>query len=218
MLTLPQPLFMGPPEDYATFIPETECDPVAKPGVKMFRDFVVSHLGGGRGSITRKCNVGGPSGHKAGRAWDWMVSINDPLDVERVHTLFDWLLDNDQEMARRVGITYMIWANKVWRSYRGDPNQWSGYDGYDADGHCPNPPCRNPHTDHVHFSFSVEGADGQTSFYDWIKTGELVKKEDTSQLTPTTSKKKENSPLYTIGGFTLGVGGYMLIAKKLRKS
>lgn len=213
---LPRPIFYSPPEPYAIYLPETECDPTPKPGVEMFRDFVVSQIGGGYGGITRPCDWGSASGHKAGRAWDWTVNINDPDDVSRVHELFDWLLANEQEMARRVGITYMIWANKSWRSYRGDPNEWSPYDGYDEHGHCPNPPCRNPHTDHVHFSFSTAGSDGDTSFYEWIRQGqpsELV-------LTPDSKLAQDvkPSPLYLVGGFIIGSYGTMLISKKLQKA
>ncbi|MEZ4369586.1 MAG: hypothetical protein R3B07_02135 [Polyangiaceae bacterium] len=68
------------------------------------------------------------------------------------YTVIDWLLKTDQHgnacaLARRFGVMYMIWNKRIWGSYR-SPNGscassgWSNYSG------------SNPHTDHVHLSFS----------------------------------------------------------------
>jgi len=55
-------------------------------------------------------------------------------------------------MARRFGIMYIIWNKKMWRAY--DPGRgWAAYTG------------SSPHTDHIHFSFSWDGAYGRTSWW-----------------------------------------------------
>ena len=55
-------------------------------------------------------------------------------------------------MARRFGIMYIIWNHKMWRAY--DPGRgWAPYSGV------------SPHTDHIHFSFTWDGAYGRTSWW-----------------------------------------------------
>jgi hypothetical protein len=55
-------------------------------------------------------------------------------------------------MARRLGVMYIIWNGRIWGSYRAAEG-WRSYGG------------ANPHTDHVHFSFSRAGALKQTSYW-----------------------------------------------------
>jgi hypothetical protein len=71
-----------------------------------------------------------------------------------------WLTDNDGEMARRFGIQSIIWNKRVWHSYAGAG--WQGYAG------------QSPHTDHVHVSFSWDGANMRTSWW----TGVVVQRPD----------------------------------------
>jgi len=147
------------PEPLAQRNEPIPCDPTPKPGVVSFRDWVVSALGGGLGGITRSCSGdSGTSQHHAGRAWDWMVSAFDQDDVERVDSLIGWLLSPDQDgneyaMFRRAGLAYMIWNRQSWYAWR---PYWQPYTGDD------------PHTNHVHFSFLKAGADGETSFFEWL--------------------------------------------------
>jgi hypothetical protein len=56
-------------------------------------------------------------------------------------------------MARRLGVMYIIHNRRIWGSYRAGEG-WRPYVG------------ANPHTDHVHFSFSWAGARKQTSYWD----------------------------------------------------
>jgi hypothetical protein len=165
-MPLPIPAFDTAPEPFATDWGETQCDlREDRPGVTSFRDFVLRHQGGGYGSIGRPCGAtGARSGHYSGRAWDWAVRADDPEERAAADELIGWLLANDGEMFRRAGLVYLIWNKRSWNGTRG----WKLYDGWAEDGTCSTPPCRNPHTDHVHFSFSVPGADGLTSFYPWL--------------------------------------------------
>lgn len=93
--------------------------------------------------------------------------IDRRVKVERktAKAFIDWLLATDENgnefaMARRLGVMYIGWDDRIWESYR---QGWSelkgcfstpepGYDNY----------C---HRNHIHISLSWDGAAGQTSFW-----------------------------------------------------
>ena len=149
----------GPSIDpFADYVGQTTCDPTAKPGAIGLRDLleatypVTYSLG-----IVRDCAVGGQSEHKEGRAYDWAVSSFDPAQKAMADDTLAWLMATDQygnvnAMARRLGIMYMIWNRQVWKAY-GTNRGWQAYTG------------SNPHTDHVHFSLSWDGAYKRTSWW-----------------------------------------------------
>jgi hypothetical protein len=145
-------------EALAPYVPQSTCDPTPKPGVVSFRDLVLRTYHRGQSlSITRPCGAG-TSEHYEGRAWDWGVDLHDEQDVDAVNDLTRWLLftkGRDGSLAvnaRRLGIMYVIFNDRIWASYRADDG-WRPYTGGDA------------HTNHVHFSFSWPGARGHTSFW-----------------------------------------------------
>lgn len=168
------------PEPFATgeTIP---CDPTPKPGVEAFRDWVMSVLGGGDSGITRSCSgETGTSSHHAGQAWDWRLDASDPDDADRAKALIDWLLapdpdGNEHAMFRRSGLAYMIWNRESWYAWR---PYWQPYTG------------PNPHTYHVHFSFSKAGANGETSFFEWLG----MKHEPTFPPTPQPGPEPREDP------------------------
>lgn len=139
-----KPAWSGPAEGFATLEPENECDPRLRPGTVAFRAYVLNHFGGGDDGILRECG-GALSGHTAGRAWDWKITGNNDLNG-----FFHLLFDNNAEGFRRAGLTYVIYNRQIWNAR---DRVWQNYTGAD------------PHTGHVHISFSNAGADGQTSFY-----------------------------------------------------
>lgn len=145
-------------EAYAAYSPQTTCSPTAKPGVVAFRDTLLRTYSWTRSlGIVRACDVGGRSEHKEGRALDWGVSVNSTRDVGAVNDLFKWLFATDRygnkhAMIRRLGIQYIIWNHRIWGSYSASQG-WRTYTG------------SNPHTDHVHFSFSWPGARMTTSYW-----------------------------------------------------
>jgi peptidoglycan hydrolase-like protein with peptidoglycan-binding domain len=154
------------------------CDPNAKPGVVAFATLMSSHykLGSASWGITRNCNSG-LTEHSEGRAWDWMLSVNKPNEKAVADAVTQWLSAPDAQgrpgaIARRFGIMYNIWNHKMWRAY--DPGRgWATYTG------------PVPHTDHIHFSFSWDGAYGRTSWW----TGKALTRVDpgpSSGPTPTT--------------------------------
>jgi hypothetical protein len=142
------------------------CDPVAKPGVLLFRQWALSKWGERPGSpqnIVRECTEG-KSEHEQGRAWDLMTtSIDHGQSIVDALNAPDPVTGEPDALARRAGLMYMIWNKHMWRSYPhgGLPSgAWDVYTGGEA---------ASPHVDHIHFSFSKAGADGETSLYDRIR-------------------------------------------------
>ncbi|MEJ7764577.1 MAG: hypothetical protein WKF86_03685 [Acidimicrobiales bacterium] len=152
------PAFPSTIDPLASYVGQTTCDPTAKPGALALRDLleatypVTTSLG-----IGRDCSIGGQSEHKEGRAYDWGVNAFDPYQKALADNFLGWLLAPDSygnvnAMARRMGLMYVIWNRQVWKSY-GTNRGWQAYTG------------ANPHTDHVHFSLSWDGAYKRTSWY-----------------------------------------------------
>lgn len=157
-LTVPQARVALPTEAemFSPYQPQVTCDPVAKPGVAAFRQQLLAAYGRGRDlGVVRSCAIGGASEHKEGRAWDWGVNYRNGSDREAARRALDWLLADDALNARRTGIMYLIWNRQIWSSYR-RAEGWRPYRG------------ANPHTDHVHFSFSWAGAMQRTSWWTGI--------------------------------------------------
>ena len=150
--------------------PDWYCDPVTKPGVAEFRRLLVSTYGFG-GNTSRDCDVTWGyeySLHKMGLALDWRIDTTDTAEWSTGLSFIRWLLASDEEgnefaMARRIGVTQLIWHNRVWRT--ADPT-WRIYcDPRDAtDARCiTNPTSR--HDDHMHISFSLEAGYFHTSYF-----------------------------------------------------
>ena len=91
------------------------------------------------------------SEHKEGRAWDWAIPATTKDRATAQHVV-DWLSADNGVMARRFGIMYIIWDRHIWGVYR-PQDGWRPYSGESA------------HTDHVHFSFSWDGAEKRTSWW-----------------------------------------------------
>jgi hypothetical protein len=148
----------GPAIDaYARYDGQDTCDPVAKPGVVDFRNLINRTYGTHTAYVARPCNVGGRSEHKEGRALDYMLDVGDAADRAVANDVLTWLLATDRHgnrhaIARRIGIMYVIWNRQIWKSYAASRG-WQPYTG------------SNPHTDHIHYSFSWAGALRQTTWW-----------------------------------------------------
>jgi hypothetical protein len=157
----------GPPappvDEYAPRESATGFDPTPKPGTKAFRAWAIRTWGERPGSpenIGRWDRTDKPSEHHEGRAWDLMTR-----DKAHGQAVVDALLAPDpttgepHALARRAGIMYLIWNKQMWRAYpwQGAPSgSWSPYSG------------ASTHEDHVHFSFSRRGGEGETTLYQMI--------------------------------------------------
>ncbi|MCW2840372.1 MAG: hypothetical protein JWR55_1855 [Aeromicrobium sp.] len=131
------------------YLPQVSCSPVDMPGPMMLRDLVIATYGvGGRGNISRGCTEG-VSEHSEGRAWDWIVNVKDPVEKAAAADFIAWVTQDAGRNARRLGIMYVIYNEKIWSVYN-IPAGWRASSG---------------HTDHVHVSFAWNGARGNTSFW-----------------------------------------------------
>ena len=130
---------------------QVSCDPRSKPGVIAFAALMSARYKTGSISTYRPCQ-GGTSEHYDSRAMDWMLSVKSPAQKSIANSVTAWLSARGGVMARRFGISYIIWNHKVWKEYQPEKG-WTVYTG------------SVPHTDHVHFSFSWDGAMKQTSWW-----------------------------------------------------
>ena len=150
--------FRLPLDSLATYAPQTRCDARPKPAVVAFRKLVLERHPGSRDlGIINNCAPGLISEHYEGRAWDWGVRANVPRERAMAEDMINFLLrpdarGNPAAMARRLGVMYMIWNRRIWGAYRLSEG-WRPYEGKEA------------HDDHIHFSFSWEGAFGCTSYW-----------------------------------------------------
>jgi peptidoglycan hydrolase-like protein with peptidoglycan-binding domain len=157
-------------EDLTAYVGQTSCDPAAKPGTLKLSKLLTSTYPGTSAWSPRPCGLDGPgmrSEHYEGRGLDWSVTVRNQTSSRRAATVLGWLLAADAAgrsyaTARRLGIMYMIWNNKMWRAY----NTSAGWRPYrDCAAH-PEPRYDTTcHRDHIHFSLSWAGAMGRTSFW-----------------------------------------------------
>ena len=143
----------------APYQPRFLCTPTIRPGVTAFRDLVLkTYSGTASVSEGRPCAAGATSEHMDGRAWDWGVNVTNTKQKAQAGALLSWLLapdayGNDFAMARRLGVMYVIWNERMWSSYSGT---WKPYACSGA---------TNCHRDHMHFSFGWAGARKKTSYW-----------------------------------------------------
>jgi peptidoglycan hydrolase-like protein with peptidoglycan-binding domain len=129
--------------------PQVACQPGTPEGVSKLRSLVLTTYGiGGSGNTARSCDEG-TSEHADGRAWDWMVAVSNSKQKAAAADFLAWLTKDGGRWARRLGIMYVIYNGKIWGAYRA-ADGWRTSSG---------------HADHVHISFSWNGAHANTSFW-----------------------------------------------------
>ncbi|MEP7194564.1 MAG: peptidoglycan-binding domain-containing protein [Actinomycetota bacterium] len=171
---LPSALDVRPPYE-----PQVSCDPRPKAGVVAFAALMKTQYQTGTMGNYRPCDAS-ISEHYDSRALDWMLSVNIPNEKAIADSVTAWLSADNGAMALRFGINYIIWNHRIWGVYdptRGDQG-WAAYTG------------SVPHTDHVHLSFSWDGAMKRTSW--WTGTATTV-----ADLGPCRVYAGQFAPLYT---------------------
>jgi hypothetical protein len=145
--------FMPHIDGYEQGDPQDSCDPTAKPGVVDFRNYLNFWFGQHTSYIVRECSAPGVSEHKEGRALDYMLPSTDPTSLKILaNVLTSDKYGNAHALGRRFGLMYIISNRRIFEF--DEANQgWQPYDG------------KNPHTDHIHFSFSWAGALRKTSWW-----------------------------------------------------
>ena len=154
-------------ENPARYVPQVSCDPRTKPGTaRLGRLLTTTYPRTSYGTV-RSCGPTPSSEHHDGRAVDWMVSIRSPERRAEAEAVLGWLLAPDREqrgyaIARRLGVMYLIWNNRIWSTSRADEG-WRPYS--DCAGHPERSADSRCHRDHLHISLSWEGARGVTSYW-----------------------------------------------------
>lgn len=168
---VPKPRAFGAvADDFPRWEQENTCSPTEKPGAKKLRKLLRKTYGSSIGSYTVRPCSSADSGHEEGRAVDWMTNKTVPEQKAMAKAFIKWLKATDSygntyAMARRLGVEYVIWNNRMWRTYdtgRG----WTEYDkclhkkkkGKSAWANA----C---HRTHVHISLSWDGAYKRTSYF-----------------------------------------------------
>ncbi len=172
------------------YLPQTVCDPAAKPGVTAFARLMSQHYSEFSYGISRACNYG-LTEHSEGRALDWMLNKNDPTERAIADAVVDWLVAPDANgqpgaMARRFGIMYIIWDRRIWGTYQMNEG-WRPYYG------------SSPHTDHIHFSFSWDGAMRRTSWWTGKAWTSVTRTPGGSASVPVTPSTPDSYPTLRVG-------------------
>lgn len=165
---VPAPKAFGPVADaFPRWEQESGCSPTEKPGALALRRLLARTYGPIPSNTVRACTAA-DSGHEEGRAVDWMTSVRVPAQKAMAHAFVGWLratdgYGNTYAMARRLGVEYVIWNNRMWRLYD-TARGWTEYGG------CLAPARSGPaydttcHRNHVHVSLSWDGAYQRTSY------------------------------------------------------
>ena len=157
-----------PIEGYPSYQPQERCSPTDKPGTLALAAHLLARYPGSVSSgISRSCGASGTSEHKEGRAFDWGLSVGSARDRGYAQDFLARLLAEDRRgnpaaLARRMGVMYVIWNDRVWSS-------WSEYQPRRyLHGACEDrKTCSTTlrHRDHMHISLTWQGARGETSWY-----------------------------------------------------
>jgi hypothetical protein len=160
--------YEAPPEDYASYEPQTRCRRAVQPGTRALATWIDKRFAGGKPVIgVRSCRSGGTSEHKDGRAIDWMMDAGRKAHRTEVARFLDKVFapdkqGNEHALARRMGIMYVIWNDRM----------WSSYDHFEAERYRSSS-CRKlsrcsatlRHRNHVHISLSKAGGRAATSWH-----------------------------------------------------
>lgn len=155
-------------EPLASYVEQSSCDPGVKPGTAKLATLLAATYRGTTWASAYACGTDGVrSEHYEGRAIDWMVSVRNATQKADATAVLSWMLATDTHhnrfaIARRLGVQYIIYNNRIWGSWNG---AWAPYNNCathpeaSMDNAC--------HRTHMHISLSWNGALGLTSF--WAK-------------------------------------------------
>lgn len=173
----------------APYVAPTHCLNGALPGVDAFGQLLNQYYGHHVYGINRTCD----GDHGEGRALDWMIDGTSADGLALGNAITRWLTAPDDQgrpgaMARRFGISYIIWNRQIWGVYNMSAG-WRAYTG------------PSPHIDHIHFTFTWDGGYQQTSWW----TG--VALTANRYLGPT------SNPIQIVPTKTLTTSGYPVLSR-----
>ena len=158
--------YVLPVDGYATYQPQKACARKDKPGTLALGQWLAAR-GGAYGGTLRDCRSGGSSEHKDGRAFDWTLdakSLDDQATADAfiIEAFADDEVGDTDALARRMGIMYVIWNDRIYSA-------WYGFEPrpYLNSGCRSRKTCSKTlrHRDHMHISLSKAGAQARTSWY-----------------------------------------------------
>ena len=155
-------------EALAPYVGQTSCDPHLKKGTAELGRLLARTYRGTRWQSTYRCGTDGSrSEHYEGRAIDWMVSVRNRATLAEGRAFATWLLGTDRyghrfAMARRLGVMYIIFDNRMWGAWDGRWHDYNGCTGKRLSGRVYDNAC---HRTHMHISLSWNGARGLTTFW-----------------------------------------------------
>ncbi|MHA3836146.1 peptidoglycan-binding domain-containing protein [Terrabacter sp. AAH1] len=154
-------------ERLSPYVPGVACDMRNRAGTVKLAQLIKATYANTYGLVRSCTSATKPSEHYDGRAVDTFFNVRDTTQRTNANALIAWLLATDKAgnpyaNARRLGVMYIIWNNKMWSSYR--PSEgWRPYSS------CATTPTTaydtTCHRNHIHISLSWEGALGRTSFW-----------------------------------------------------
>jgi hypothetical protein len=156
---------LSPIEPLAPYVEQVACQPVWRPGTLALGRLLVKTYPNTSFGNPRDCTAD-TSEHYDSRGLDWMNSVRDKTQAAQASSVITFLLSTDRwgnkfANARRMGIMYIIWNNKIWSTWSG--GKWEPYHNCAS---TPSPALDSScHRNHVHFSLSWNGAIGRTSFW-----------------------------------------------------
>ncbi len=155
------------PEDYASYEPEDGCRSRPLAGTSELASWIDRSFAGGAARATMRACSSSTSEHQDGRAIDWTMDADRRAQRREVARFLAKVFADDRDgerhaLARRMGIMYVIWNDRMYASYR----------TFEARDYLSSS-CRTVercsktlrHRDHVHLSLSQRGGRGLTSWY-----------------------------------------------------
>jgi hypothetical protein len=161
-------------EGFAPYQPQTTCARGATKGaVLLSKWLLVRYRGSSSSGIMRSCGSGGRSEHKDGRAFDWHVDYRTARGRAQGVAFLKLALATDRygnraAIARRMGIMYIIWNDRIYSASRGFAARPYVHPACSSISRC-NATLR--HIDHMHISLGWSGARAVTSFWDGTVAG-----------------------------------------------
>ncbi|MDZ7578302.1 MAG: hypothetical protein U0904_09040 [Candidatus Nanopelagicales bacterium] len=172
---------------------QTLCTPTAKPGTLRLGKLLDDTYGKFTQYIARSCATPGTSEHEEGRALDWMVNSKIAKQRKKAFQFLNWAIapgpnGEPGAMARRLGIMYLIYENKIWGVYSPQAG-WREYQNCSSSGKSSSSYDTVCHRDHIHISQTWDGAYGTTSFWTGVAETRGPCSSSTASRTNGTSDK-----------------------------
>ncbi|MFN8124973.1 MAG: carboxypeptidase-like regulatory domain-containing protein [Candidatus Nanopelagicales bacterium] len=165
---LPAGLSRRPLDSLGYYDGQSRCIRKAQRGTKSLARLLTATYGDYRIGLNRACVKGSTSEHYDGRAIDWMVNSRVRRPARAGDDFVKWLTmargPHLGVMAARIGVMYVIWRGRIWKSYDAETG-WQEYENCLAPSRRSaslDDPC---HRSHVHISLTWAGARKATSWW-----------------------------------------------------